>query len=286
MKLDPRMKLDPEKIERQQFATFEAWDELPSTNDRALELANLGKLGSPALIIAKSQTEGRGQRSRQWWSSEESLTFSWCFSCRQAHPLVPMETALCLVEAIEHEYPAVANEIAIKWPNDVLVRGRKVAGILVETVSKNGVTTVIVGIGINVNQETAPVIAVDPSIAFPPTSLRSEVSNSRSSLDQTRLLNAILENLKQRFLGRTHSSKEIEKLINPRISFFGEKISIVQPNNDVIVGFLRGINDKGALRVASIDDPETIQDIYSGTIYPISEKQKNEPGYRSKTDSK
>ena len=126
-------------------------DETGSTN--ADLLAALPSLAAPTLLIAKSQTAGRGRAGRNWLSAPgKSLTFSlaWKFSL-PVHALVglPLAVGVSLAESL-----AMFNvQVRLKWPNDVLYEGRKLAGVLIESASAGHVphdaSWAVIGIGIN-----------------------------------------------------------------------------------------------------------------------------------------
>ena len=130
------------------------FEETDSTNERAADLGRSGARGGIA-IFAERQTAGRGRFGRRWESAAHlGLWFS--LLLRPALPLAlwPRLTtwaAVALAHAIEATLPVRAT---IKWPNDVLIDGRKVAGILIETgVDHAGEQFAVVGIGVNVNHE-------------------------------------------------------------------------------------------------------------------------------------
>lgn len=129
-----------------------------STNDDAKHAA---KEGAPhgATWLAESQTAGRGRQGRTWISPPgESLLFSVLLRVDLAPakiPRVPLVAGLAVRDAVARAAPRA--RVAIKWPNDVVVDGRKVAGILVESVASRGKPqAVIVGIGINVHTRVFP----------------------------------------------------------------------------------------------------------------------------------
>lgn len=127
-------------------------DETGSTN--ADLLAALPALTAPTLLIAKSQTAGRGRAGREWLSAPgKSLTFSlaWKFSL-PVHALVglPLAVGVSIAEAL-----AMFNvQVRLKWPNDVLHEGRKLAGILIESARAAHVphdaSWAVIGVGINI----------------------------------------------------------------------------------------------------------------------------------------
>jgi BirA family transcriptional regulator, biotin operon repressor / biotin---[acetyl-CoA-carboxylase] ligase len=128
-----------------------AYGELPSTSDRAKELADEGA-SHGEVVIAEAQTAGRGRRGRAWSSPPGRNLY---FSVVLRPELPPMRAAeLTLVASL-----AVCDALrqagvaaGIKWPNDLLVAGRKIAGILTELAAEpDRVQWVVLGVGVNVN---------------------------------------------------------------------------------------------------------------------------------------
>ena len=129
-----------------------------STNEDAKSAA---RQGAPhgATWLAEEQTHGRGRRGRTWISAPgEALLFSTLvrLACSPARlPLIPLLAGLAVRDAVARAAPGA--DPRVKWPNDVLVGGRKLAGVLVEAVtSSTRVDAVIVGIGINVHTREFP----------------------------------------------------------------------------------------------------------------------------------
>jgi BirA family biotin operon repressor/biotin-[acetyl-CoA-carboxylase] ligase len=113
--------------------------ETGSTNDRARELAAAGAPHG-TLVTASAQSAGRGRQGRAW-SAPPGHALLMSLVLRDAHPLLPLAAAVAVAEA-------VGTEARIKWPNDVLVDDRKVAGILAEGRPQEG--WAVLGIGVNV----------------------------------------------------------------------------------------------------------------------------------------
>ena len=117
-------------------------------------LARVATLTAPTLLVAESQTAGRGRAGRAWHTTASSaLTFSlaWKFR-RPLHALIglPLAIGVALAEALE----VFGVKVELKWPNDVLRDGAKLAGILIETATDKGVgisasTWTVIGIGVN-----------------------------------------------------------------------------------------------------------------------------------------
>ena len=131
--------------------TLHCSDELPSTNDRAKELAEEGA-GHGEVVIAESQTAGRGRRGRAWSSpSGKNLYLSVVLRPALPPQRAPELTLVASVAACDACRQA-GVEAGIKWPNDVLVGGRKLAGILTElSAEPDQVHWVVLGIGVNLN---------------------------------------------------------------------------------------------------------------------------------------
>lgn len=130
-----------------------SFDELDSTNEEAKRLAKGGGHHG-AVIWAKRQTEGKGRLGRSWVSSEGNL-----FVSILLQPTKPLEefsqlSFVAAVAAIEALEPLLAgdNKLQCKWPNDIILNGRKLGGILLESFrTEEGKTWVVVGVGINVD---------------------------------------------------------------------------------------------------------------------------------------
>lgn len=131
------------------------FNEIDSTNNKAINLLQNG-LQENALLAAEYQTKGRGRFSRAWFSGKgESILFSiivFSSQPREVWQNISFITTISLVDALKY----FNISATIKWPNDVLVNNKKISGILIEIghpKDKNKKSGIIIGIGINVNQE-------------------------------------------------------------------------------------------------------------------------------------
>ncbi len=116
------------------------YEQVSSTQEIARELA-LSGTGEGSVIIAEVQEDGRGRHGRDWLSPRGGLYAS---IIMRADPLLPLRVGVAIARALrEIDIPAM-----LKWPNDVLVRERKIAGILIEVIEQ----WAIVGIGVNIEQ--------------------------------------------------------------------------------------------------------------------------------------
>src|SRR5260370_34376250 len=124
-------------------------DFVDSTNAEALRLAKAGERG-PLWIVAKEQSPGRGRRGRAWISPVGNLHTTLMLidpAPAAAAPQLGFVAGLALHDAAVAAVPALAPRLALKWPNDLLDAGRKIAGILIEC--EGDPVTVAVGIGVN-----------------------------------------------------------------------------------------------------------------------------------------
>lgn len=160
---------------------------LTSTNDIAKRQAQQGAREG-TVIVAEEQTAGRGRIKRTWLSPRGSIALSIILYPQLAYlPSLIMVASLAVVHSIEQ---VTGLKSQIKWPNDVLVNGKKVCGILIESdVKGNVVDYAIIGIGINVNLSLSDF----PEISSTATSLSHELGRYVSRLDMIRCLLAEVE---------------------------------------------------------------------------------------------
>jgi BirA family transcriptional regulator, biotin operon repressor / biotin---[acetyl-CoA-carboxylase] ligase len=160
-----------------------------STNDDAKEAARAG-VASGATFVADAQTSGRGRLGRSWHSPPGANLYA-SFVLRPAIPpselgWVPLAAGLAVLEAIRPRIEAGEERLRVKWPNDVLLDGRKLAGVLSEAeITEQAPHFVVVGIGINVR-----VLVFPDDLAARATSLALASAND---LDRGMLLVAVCE---------------------------------------------------------------------------------------------
>jgi BirA family biotin operon repressor/biotin-[acetyl-CoA-carboxylase] ligase len=138
------------------FKDFYYFDRLPSTQDFALNLVKRKKKISSSVIICNSQTCGKGRKGSAWYSPKGGIWMSLILETRlklENLYFLVMISAICICETIEKETVGIKPDI--KWPNDIFVNGKKVAGVLldVETGPDDGTNRIVLGIGINSNND-------------------------------------------------------------------------------------------------------------------------------------
>ncbi|NGX53709.1 MAG: Bifunctional ligase/repressor BirA [Chlamydiae bacterium] len=154
------------------------FERLVSTNDWAKEQITTFDPQKLTIITADKQTKARGRYGREWVSPEKcNLTASFCFFLKENDGVASTHLmALSLVEMLEKK----GVHALIKWPNDLLVDGKKIAGILCETIPLSGQFGLIVGVGLNINMDRKALKA----IAQPATSLFLE-TGERGDIQET-----------------------------------------------------------------------------------------------------
>lgn len=210
-----------------------------STNEDALKA---GASGTPhgALFVADEQQAGRGRLGRTWHSPPgQNLYFSLLLrpSADAANlASVTLVAGLAVAEAVARFLPA--GVVGIKWPNDVLVGGRKLAGILVEASTMKGrVEHVVVGIGLNVHQTQFA-----PDIAPIATSIAREAGAAPSRLD---VLAAVLERLDARLA--TFDEQGVGPMLEALRALDVLQGKAIRVND--VEGTGDGIDESGQLRV-------------------------------------
>lgn len=216
---------------------------LPSTNTEA---ARQAALGAPEglCIVAGEQTAGRGRQERAWASPAGAGLYCSLVLRPQLEmsmwPLLSLMAAVAVADAL-HEICELATDI--KWPNDVLAEGRKVCGILAETVETGRGRAGIIGIGINIRAGAFP-----PEISE--TAISIEESQGRAP-DTDKMLESLLRALAGRYamLQAPEGAQATLAAWTARSSYATGKRVRVALGTQVIEGVTRGLEPDGALRV-------------------------------------
>ncbi|MEJ5307642.1 MAG: biotin--[acetyl-CoA-carboxylase] ligase [candidate division WOR-3 bacterium] len=135
--------------EKFDFDDYIYFDSVDSTNLQAIELLKSGKKNF--LIVAKRQTKGYGRFNRKWESEEGGLYFTFSYdSKRLAYPSQFFSIVCCM--GVYNNLKNEIEDLTYRWPNDILVKDRKISGILLEYFDN----IIVAGIGINVNNDRFP----------------------------------------------------------------------------------------------------------------------------------
>jgi BirA family biotin operon repressor/biotin-[acetyl-CoA-carboxylase] ligase len=256
-------------------------ESLGSTSDRALALAASGENRLPLLVLCEQQTAGRGRGTNRWWSDRGALTFSLALEA-PAHrlplerwPQVALVAGLAVCEALESLVPRA--ELSVKWPNDVYLGGRKLCGILSESVP-GWRDRLVVGMGINVNNQEpgspkskvqSPKLSRAPDRGpwtldfgrFPAASL---IDHDGIARDLTSVLVAVLDHFDRRWQELLDRAFEgAAAAYRQRCFLTGRTVTVQLAGERTLTGVCLGIDDHGALRVRTTHGEEGI---VSGTV--------------------
>lgn len=141
-----RVKQQVETARSKQFTWFYT-QQTGSTNSDLLKFAE-----QDCIAITEGQTQGRGQRENQWHSEiSENLLFSIAYNMDVSEQLalLPLVIGLAIKAALDS---LAYKEVTLKWPNDIYYQGKKLGGILVESITQSSSVLMVVGVGLNVNQ--------------------------------------------------------------------------------------------------------------------------------------
>lgn len=169
-------------------------EQVSSTNSYLSDLIKQGNASCDTIVIADYQTDGRGQEDNGWESKRgENLLLSWLIRpavlSASEQFMISKVVSLALIDHLD----AYVGNACIKWPNDILIGNRKIAGILIEhTILGNSILHSVAGIGLNINQ------ADFPSFHVPATSLYKETGRQYDLEKQMRkLIRALYNRLSQ-----------------------------------------------------------------------------------------
>lgn len=238
--------------------TVQYYEETGSTNTDAKRLAEAGAAHG-TIVVADAQTAGRGRRGRQWHApAGKNIYFTMVlrpeFPADRASMLT-LVMALGVAKAIENGCGLRAE---IKWPNDIVVNKKKVCGILTEmAMEADAIKYVVIGVGINVNQEEFP-----GDIKETAGSLLTE---SGKSFERSELLQGVLECFERDYelFLKTADMSLLMETYNEMLINRDSQVKVLDPKGEWS-GTARGINEKGELLVEKEDGCR--EAVYAGEV--------------------
>jgi BirA family biotin operon repressor/biotin-[acetyl-CoA-carboxylase] ligase len=225
------------------LAEVRFFESIDSTNTHCLNWASEGA-GDLSLVIADHQSAGRGRAERKWVTNPgAALAFSLILRPRKGElsclsSFSPLG-ALAIRAALERLYDLAPE---IKWPNDVLVSRKKLAGILVENVWEGSILkAIVIGIGINITPDTLP---PESMVLFPATCVESEAG---SPVVRWELLAEVLAQMIK--LREKLGSRVFFEEWSTHLAFKGERVCISDNLKPDLIGRLTGIDRDGDLLI-------------------------------------
>lgn len=196
-----------------------SFDKIPSTQTHALQMVANGTARDHTVIMAEAQSAGRGRYRRTWVSHHGNLYVSFIFNAYERDPRLSYVVAVAVAETLT----AFGIHPKIKWPNDILIDGKKVCGILIEYAGQ----FVIVGIGIN--------IKTNPTV---PNYKTTKLDNY-ATIEKSDLLNKLMKNLdkwrRMDFPLVRARWMDLATGLNKNVKYRGDQVELI------------GINENGAL---------------------------------------
>jgi BirA family biotin operon repressor/biotin-[acetyl-CoA-carboxylase] ligase len=228
---------------------------LRSTNDHAAALRRRGELFAPAVVLTGRQIAGRGRGTNAWWSAAGVLTVTFVFPVEEH--LAPHQIPLVAGLAVRDAAAALAGDdsISLKWPNDVVHAGRKLAGLLCERVNRAD----LIGVGLNVNAD----------VTKAPAGLRGQITSlaaiGEKPLDMNDALVAVARRL------HTAMSRRGDRLFAETLrrydayhALVGQKVSVLEAgSNKLLSGRCTGLDSSGRL---VLRDRKKVQPVVAGQV--------------------
>ncbi|PMS19998.1 biotin--[acetyl-CoA-carboxylase] ligase [Trinickia dabaoshanensis] len=245
---------------------LEIVDETASTNtDLMARMKALPRervaLGVHAVRAAYRQTAGRGRQGRSWQATPgHALTFS--LACVLPRPLaglagLSLATGVAVVDALARLAPSEAARLQLKWPNDVLLDGRKLAGILIETAwSTASASAVVIGVGINVRRDEALEADLEAAASTmpaqargtPPAALSQALPNANLTDTLAVVVKALTEMI-ERF-GAQGFPAFVDRW-NAYHAYANREVVLIEKGNEFARGTATGVDGSGQLLLAT-----------------------------------
>ena len=230
-------------------------EQVASTNTLAAAWAG-DDADDGSVVCADLQTAGRGRFDRTWDApAGENLTFSLIlFPGIPADRLGMISVAFSVAIAATLKSMLKAEKVEIKWPNDILVDGRKICGILQESAvpSAGGQKRTVVGVGLNVNQTEFPTGIRDHA-----TSLKIV---SGQDFDRVAVFASLLGHMEDAYYAlHTGSGSALRSEYEARLVALGREVTFTKPPDGAVIrGIVTGIDQRGGLVVSTVTGGETV----------------------------
>lgn len=239
------------KLAKLNLGGLRYFESIGSTNDEALAWAATGA-NDFSLVVADEQTQGRGRLARKWFTPKSSA-IAMSLILRPSAPMRPYLSRTVGLAALSLADACLRLGLPpkIKWPNDILLNGKKAAGILVETVwSGEDADSLVIGMGINVSKSAVPPAEM---LAFPAASLEDLLGTAPEREDV--IFDVLSTLLRWRDLIGTDG---FITAWEEKLAFRGETVQIHMGGDVSHQGVLDGLESDGSLRLRDEHDNSVI----------------------------
>ncbi|MFR1707474.1 MAG: biotin--[acetyl-CoA-carboxylase] ligase [Clostridium sp.] len=236
---------------------FIHYDEVDSTNVKCRKECNNNPIEG-TVMVAEEQTNGKGRLGRGWISPKGTGIWMSIVLTPKISPIVAPRSTLIGAAAVYTALKDMGIPVGVKWPNDIVINGKKICGILTEMNAEiERINYVIMGIGINVNMDSFP-----EELKEKATSLKIELGNE---IDRKKLVAAILNNLENYYddFKNTGDISRVMKVCREGSLLIGKEVRIINGSNEAICTVL-DIDDEGELIVRYKDG--TVSRVISGEV--------------------
>ena len=233
------------------------YNEVSSTNTVA-KFLSMNNVENGTVVISEKQTNARGRSGKSWESPLGGIWLSVILNPSVDHsrlPLITLATGVAVAKTFERV--GIPNP-EIKWPNDIMINGKKACGILTEAVAKfNTIENIIVGVGIDANLDVSQ---FPEELQSGTTTLKEELNRDG---DENLLISIFLEELEK--IIELFQDKEYETILKEwrkRSYTIGKIVEVREPFNTYYDAYVVGIGKEGALIVEKIDG--SLEKVISG----------------------
>jgi BirA family transcriptional regulator, biotin operon repressor / biotin---[acetyl-CoA-carboxylase] ligase len=248
-------------------------DTLSSTNAEALTLARGGERG-PLWIVARRQTAGRGRRGNAWVSWPGNLFASLLLvdpAPAECAPELSFVAALALHDAILDRAPDLRTRLALKWPNDILCDGAKLAGILIEGERPARELAIAIGLGVNCRHHPA-------QTNYPATDLKAAGADISAESLFAALSAAMLRRIGQWRRGGGFDGIRADWIA--RAASMGD-MRVRLPGREIL-GRGEGLDERGRLLLRLADG--SLQSVAAGDVFPVADAAADREGAPGRVD--
>jgi BirA family biotin operon repressor/biotin-[acetyl-CoA-carboxylase] ligase len=239
-----------------------AYETLASTNAEALALARRGER-NPVWVTARRQTAGRGRRGNEWMSPPGNLYATLLLrdpGPAERAPELSFVAGLAVHDAILRCAGMLGQQLALKWPNDVLCDGAKLAGILIEGEGVDGGLAIAIGIGVNCAHHPA-------NTTYPATDLAAAGTEISPGELFTALSGTMPARLAQWNCGAGFAAVRADWI--DRAAGIGGEIRVRLPGRE-LSGMFEALDEHGRLMLRLAD--KNLQAITAGDVFPVGER--------------